>query len=142
MCILKGKRPIILKDVASTLTPPPSLPHASSTLRHRRYILIKQTRSLEGRPPPKPPIPRRSQAILANVDARSSQAITFTAGLFLGWEWETQAVPINLYKRPKKTFPQHAITCFTCRQMIMQVDVSYDVNYKNISKVRTLYKTG
>lgn len=70
MRILKGKRTIILKDVMSALNPTPSLPHASSTLRHRRYILIKQTRSLEGQSL-RPHTPCRQEAILANVDTWS-----------------------------------------------------------------------
>lgn len=71
MRILKGKRTIILKDVVSALNPTPSLPHASSTLRHRRYILIKLARSLEGHSL-RPHTPCRPEAILANVDAGSN----------------------------------------------------------------------
>lgn len=71
---LKGKRTIILKDVVSALNPTPSLPHASSTLHHRRYILINQTRSLEGHSL-HPHTPCRPEVILANVDAWSNHLV-------------------------------------------------------------------
>lgn len=77
MCVLKGKRHIILEEWwAHWPLPPP--PYASFTSHRRRYILIKQARSSEGRGPP-----CRSEAILASVDAQTNHFGCHIGSLFI-----------------------------------------------------------